>query len=184
MPEEFTPPPGIWGIAATFDGPEALRDAAQAAQRAGYRRMSAYSPFPVEGLAEAVGFRFNWLPPLVALAGFAGAGGGYFMMWYACVIAYPLNVGGRPLHSWPSFIPITFELGVLAASLTSITLLVVLCGLPRPHHPIFGAPNFSRLGRGRFILCIESRDPVFSPERTRHFLESLGAAEVSDVPNA
>ena len=183
MPE-VTPPLGLYGIAAAFETPEALLEAVRAARRAGYRRIHAYTPFPVEGIAEAIGFRINWLPPIVALAGFGGGAGAYWIMWFASVRSYPLNVAGRPLHSWPSFLPITFEMSVLAASLTAIGALLLFCGLPCPYHPIFNAPGFTRLGRGRFVLCIETQDTVFDLRRTRHFLEEAGAQEVHDVPNA
>lgn len=173
--------PVLYGLLAEFDTPEALLHAAQQAREVGYRRMDAYSPFQIEGLAEAVGFRRNWLPWLVLLGGFGGAGAGYFMMWFACVLSYPINVGGRPLHSWPSFIPITFELGVLGASLTAIIGLLALCGLPQPYHPVFNTPHFALEAQGRFFLCIEARDPQFNARETWQFLSRLNARGVSEV---
>jgi hypothetical protein len=175
-------PHDLYGLVAEFETPEALRDAARHVRRHGYRRVQAYTPFPVEGLAEEVGFRFNWLPVLVLFGGFGGAALGYFGQWFACVLSYPLNVGGRPLHSWPSFIPITFELGVLFASLTAFGGMLALNGLPQPYHPIFSAPHLSRESRGRFFLCVEATDPVFEPAATRALLQTLHPREVYDAP--
>lgn len=171
----------IYGLMAEFDTPESLLEAAKQAREKGYRRLDAYSPFPVEGLAEAVGFRFNLLPWLVLLGGFGGAAGGYFMQWYACVISYPINVAGRPLHSWPSFIPATFELGVLCASLTALISMAALSGLPRPYHPVFNASAFSLATRDRFFLCIQADDPIFDVRWTRQFLSEVSEHEVIEV---
>jgi len=175
--------PALYGLLAEFDSPERLLEAAKAARLAGYRRFDAYSPFPIEGLAEAVGFRFNLLPWLVLGGGTFGACGGFFMQWFASAINYPLNVGGRPLNSWPSFVPITFELGVLCASLTAIISMVTLCGLPRPYHPVFNSPEFSLETKGRFFLCIEAGDPQFDNRSARQFLMKLGAQGVFDIEN-
>ena len=173
--------PILYGYAASFDSSEDLLDAARKARAAGYRRVRAYSPFPVEGLAEAVGFRHNWLPLIVLGGGMAGGTGGYFMQYYACAVSYRLNVGGRPLHSWPSFMPVTFELTVLAAALTAFVSVFVLSGLPRLYHPMFNAPGFERETRDRFFLCIEAADSVFHVRDTWQFLHHLGAQEVVEV---
>ncbi len=173
--------PPIYGLLAEFDSPEAVLAAARRARAEGYRRMDAYTPFSVEGLSEAVGFRFNLLPWLALLAGFGGAGGGFFMEWYGMAVSYPLNIGGRPLNSWQSFIPVTFELGVLAASLTALFGMLALCGLPKPYHPVFNAPNFDLMTRDKFFLCIEAADPKFEERQTWQFLSQLQARRVTEV---
>jgi hypothetical protein len=173
--------PRLYGLLAEFDSPERLLQAARAARLAGYHRMDGYSPFPVDGLAEALGFRFNLLPWLVLGGGATGACGGYFMQWFASVVSYPINVGGRPLNSWPSFVPITFELGVLFASLTALIGMASLCGLPRPYHPVFNAPEFSLETQGKFFLCIQADDPRFDISETRQFVTRLGARGVTEV---
>jgi hypothetical protein len=171
----------LYGYLASFDQPEDLLKAARLAQRRGHSRMQAYSPFPVEGLAEAVGFRFNWLPWLVLGGGLTGGAGGYFMQYYASAVSYRDNIGGRPLHSIPSFIPITFEVTVLSAALTAFFCVFLLSGLPRLYHPVFNAPNFYRETQDRFLLCIEAADPVFEAKDTWRFLNGLNATEVVEI---
>jgi hypothetical protein len=171
----------VFGLLAEFDSPEGLVAAGERAYADGYRRLDAYTPFPVHGLAEAIGFRTNRLPLLVLVAGIVGAGAGFFSQYYAAVIDYPLNVGGRPLNSWPAFIPITFEVTILAAAATAVLGMLALNGLPQPYHPVFNAPRFALATRDRFFLCIEATDPRFDSEATRKFLEGLGAKEVTDV---
>jgi hypothetical protein len=165
--------PPIHGLMAEFDTPSEILEAAEQAKKEGYTRMDAYSPFPVEGLSEAIGFRRTLLPMLVFGGGVLGALSGFFMQYYASVIAYPENIGGRPLNSWPSFIPITFELTILFAGLTAVISMLVLNGLPRPYFPTFNVPAFERVTRDKFFLCIEALDPKFDRERTKNFLESL-----------
>ena len=173
--------PAIYGLMAEFDNPEALLEAARRAHAGGYRQMDAYSPFPVEGLAEAIGFHRTRLPLIVLLGGIAGGVGGYLLQYYTAVIDYPLNVGGRPLHSWPSFIPVTFETTVLIAALAAVLGMLALNGLPRPYHPVFNVPSFEMASRNLFFLCIESTDALFDRERTRQFLEALGPRQVHEV---
>jgi hypothetical protein len=171
----------IWGVMGEFDSPTSVVTAARRAYEAGYRRMDAYSPFPIEELAEAIGFRRNWLPLIVLLGGLAGAVGGYLLLYYTSVIDYPLNVGGRPLHSWPAFIPITFETTVLAAALSAVLFMLALNGLPEPYHPVFNVDRFEMATRDRFFLCIEAKDPKFDREKTKEFLASLEPREVTVV---
>jgi hypothetical protein len=171
----------IYGVAAEFDTHEQLFRAAEKAFAKGYRHMDGFSPFPIEGLPEALGKRTR-IPLLVLLGGIVGGAGAYFMQWYANAISYPINIGGRPIHSWPAFIPITFELTVLAAALTAFLSVFIFSGLPRPYHPMFNLPQFERASQDRFFLCIEARDPSFDLITTREFLQSLSPMSVADVP--
>ena len=170
-----------YGLLAEFSTHEELLRAAKKAYEAGFRKMDGFAPFPVEGLAEALGKRTR-LPVLVLAGGIIGGVGAYYMEWYANAVSYPINIGGRPIHSWPSFIPITFELTVLAAALTAFFAALALNGLPRPYHSLFNVPEFERASQDRFFLCIEARDARFDTKRTREFLESLNPLNVSDVP--
>ena len=173
--------PSIYGLLAEFDSPEELLSAAKRAHAEGYRRMDAHTPFPVEGLSEAIGFQHTRLPLLVLIAGIIGAIVGFASQYYVTVFDYPINVGGRPLNSWPSYIPITFEVTILFAALAAVVGMIALNGLPMPYHPVFNVPAFSRASRDRFFLCIEAADPRFDREGTRRFLEGLKAREVSEV---
>ncbi len=173
--------PAIYGVMAEFDNPTSVVEAARAAHEEGYRCLDAYSPYPLEALSEAIGFHKNRLPLIVLIGGIIGMISGYALQYYVSVINYPLNVGGKPLHSWPAYIPITFETTVLGAALAAIFGMLALNGLPEPYHPVFNAPNFALATRDRFFVVIEARDPKFERERTSGFLRSLGAQEVSDV---
>jgi hypothetical protein len=166
---------------AEFDDPTAVVAATRRAYEEGYRRMDAYSPYPIEALSEAVGPHKERLPLIVLIGGIVGMLGGFGMQYYVAVINYPLNVGGKPLFSWPAFIPITFETTVLGAAMAAIFGMLALNGLPEPYHPVFNAPNFALATRDRFFLVIESRDPKFDREATTSFLRGLGAQEVADV---
>jgi hypothetical protein len=170
-----------YGVMAEFDDPTALVAATRRAYQEGYRRMDAYSPFPIEELHEALGARHTRLPLIVLLGGVAGCLGGYGLQYWVSAVAYPLNVGGRGFHSWPAFIPVTFECTILAAALAAVLGMLALNGLPMPYHPVFGVPRFALASRNRFFLCIEARDPKFSLEGTRRFLETLDPREVSTV---
>lgn len=170
------------GLLAAFDSEEALLAAARASRRRGYSRIEAFSPYPVEGLEEAVGFRQIAIPLGVFLGGVLGAGAGYLLQYWCSTIDYPINVGGRPLNSWPSFLPVTFEMTVLVASLTAFTLFMVLNGLPRLHHPLFAVPQFQP-AEHTFYLLIESHDPRFSKQEAQAFLRSLRPLDVYEVPN-
>jgi len=176
--------PRIYGLIAEFDNPNDLVAAAHKAREAGYRNMDGYSPFPIEELAEALGFHYNRLPLLVLVGGIIGGIAGYALQYWTSVVAYPLNVGGRPLHSWPSFIPPTFETTVLFAALTAVLGMLALNGLPMPHHPIFNAPRFALATRDRFFLCIEAVDPKFDYDETWRFLQRLAPRQISEVENS
>ena len=172
---------GLYGLMAEFESPEALKAAAQAAREGGYRQMDAYTPFPVEGVAEAVGLEKNRVPLVVLLGGLAGAGTAFAMMYYATVIAYPINIGGRPLNSWPAYIPITFELTVLFAATAALVGMLAMNRLPKPYHPVFNAPGFERASRDRFFLCIEATDERFDRAETKRFLQRQEPVSVEAV---
>jgi hypothetical protein len=173
--------PSIYGLMAEFESPADLLSAAERAYEEGYRRMDAYTPFPVHGLAEALGFHRTRLPLLVFLGGIAGCVGGYGLQYWISAIDYPLNIGGRPLNSWPAFIPVTFELTILLAALAAVLGMLALNRLPMPYHPVFNVPAFELASRNRFFLCIESIDPRFDRGETKQFLESLKPHAVFDV---
>jgi hypothetical protein len=172
-----------YGVVAEFDSPADLLDAARAARQAGYTKMDAYSPLPVEGLADAVGHGKSKLPTLVFLGGLIGGLTGYLLQYFTAVHTYPLNIGGRPLHSWPAFIPVTFECTILGASLTAVFGMLALNGLPMPYHPLFHLPRFARASRDRFFLCIEARDPIFDAMQVGAFLQTLHPLMVEEVPS-
>lgn len=172
----------LYGIVAEFVDPKSLLAAARQAYASGYRRMDAFTPYPVDDLAEAIGIRRTGVPLITLLCGIAGGVGGYGMEAYSAIIDYPLNVGGRPLHSWPAFVPVTFELTVLCAALGAVLGMLALNGLPRPHHPIFGTPFFEERNQSRFYLCIEATDPRFSRKNTTEFLCSQSPAHIWEVP--
>ena len=169
------------GLLAEFETAEDLLRAARRAHAAGYRAMDAYSPFPIEGLTEALGWRTNAIPLIGFFGGLIGALTGIGMQYWIHVLALPINSGGRPLDSWPSFLPVTFELGVLFSALSMVAGLFVLNGHPEPYHPVFNVLEFARASRDRFFLCIDSHDRSFDRDATSQFLESLGARQVADV---
>ena len=171
----------LYGLVAEFTEPDQVSAAAEAAHAEGYRVMDAYTPYAVEGLDEKLGMKPTRLGWLVLGAGITGAVGAFLMQWYANAIFYPLNVGGRPLNSWPNFIVITFELAVLLSSFTAGLFMIGRSGMPRPYHSIFNTPNFRAASRDRFFLSIEARDPRFDVAATRAFLEDLGPVRVSEV---
>jgi len=176
------PAPTMYGLIAEFEDEAALVDAARRARDDGYRNVDAYAPFSVEGLSDALGFRKDKVALIALLGGIFGGVGIYVLQWYTAVIDYPINAGGRPLHSWPAFIPATFETTVLGAALAAFFGMLILNGLPRLNHPIFNAPDFDLASRNRFFLCIEAVDPRFDVGRTRQFLEGLAPLKVGEVP--
>lgn len=171
----------LYGLIAEFNDPNDLLRAAKAVRAAGYRKIDAYSPFPIHGLAEELHFDDWRLPWGIFLAGIIGAATGLGLQYYTSVIDYPWNVGGKPNFSWPQFIPIIFELTILVASLFAVFGMIVLNGLPRLHHPIFNAPRFERASQDLFFLCVEAADGLFDREGTEEFLRNLGPQRVSEV---
>ena len=170
-----------YGLMAEFDTPEKLLQATRACREEGYRRFDAYSPYPVEGLEEALDFHRTWVPPLVLAGGIIGAISGYALQYYVSVIAYPVNVGGRPLNSWPMFVPVVFEMTILVAALFAVLGMLALNGLPMPYHPVFNVPRFAMATRDRFFLVVQAADPRFDLDKTRRLLQGLGAREVTVV---
>lgn len=171
----------LYGLIAEFASPGELVSAARRAREAGYRKMDAYTPYPIHELTQALALPRTRLPLIVFVGGVLGCATGLLMQWFATTVHYPVNVGGRPLASWPSFIPITFELTVLFAAIAAVLGMLALNGLPMPYHPIFNAPRFALASRDRFFLCIETKDPLFDREKTGRFLATLGARVVSEV---
>jgi hypothetical protein len=172
---------GLYGIMAEFNTPGELVAAARAARESGYRKLDAYSPFPIEDLSDVLHLHKNRLPLIVLLGGLAGGIGGYLLQYYVTVWDYPINIGGRPLHSWPAYIVITFEMTILFAAISAVLGFLALCGLPMPYHPVFNTPRFAMASRSRFFLCIESDDPMFDRDRTSAFLQTLEPREVTEV---
>ncbi len=172
---------GLYGLMAEFDSPSAVVAAARRTYAAGYRRINAYSPFPIEELSEAIGYHRDYVALCTLICGVLGGLGGFTLQYWTSAFAYPINVGGRPLLSLPAFIPITFECTVLLAAFGAFIGNLVMSRLPQPYHPAFNAPSFLRASQDRFFLLIKSDDPIYNETRTRAFLESLGAIEVSDV---
>jgi len=173
--------PKLHGLIAEFDYPQDLTAATKQAYAAGYRTMEAYSPFPIHNLHEHLGVTKTRVPLAVLCGGLIGCCTGFGMQYWSCVVNYPLNVGGRPMFSWPSFIPITFELTVLFAAFAAFLSMLKANGFPRPYHPVFNAKNFERASRDGFFLCISSEDRIFNLEKTQSFLKNLSPKEVSEV---
>ncbi len=173
----------LYGLLAEFETPTQVLRAAEAAHAHGYRRMDAYSPFPVEGLSEAVGYHKDRVALVCLVGGLLGLITAFALQVWINVVSYPINVGGRPYYSWPSFIVVCFEMTILFGGLSAAIGMLGMNGLPLPYHPLFNAPEFARASNDRFFLCIEAADPYFDLQLTREFLESLGPASVVEVPH-
>jgi hypothetical protein len=173
--------PRVYGLLAEFDTPQKLVVAARRSREAGYRRVEAYTPFPIEELNEALALRPSRLPWIVLGGAVVGGLAGFLLQYWFNVIEYPMNIGGRPHNSWPAFLVPTFETTVLASALAAVLGMFALNGLPMPHHPVFNVERFALASRNRYFLCIEARDRRFDRGETQRFLESLQASEVSEI---
>jgi hypothetical protein len=173
----------IYGLMAEFDSAQELVAAAHKTHAAGYQKMDAYSPFPIEGLADAIGFHKNRVPFVVLVGGIIGGLSGYLLQYYVAAITYPVNIGGRPLNSWPSFVIVTFEMTILFAGLSAVFGMLALNGLPMPYHPVFNVPEFAQASENKFFLVVFSSDPQYDAARTRDFLKALAPRMISEVPS-
>jgi hypothetical protein len=174
---------GVYGLMAEFDSVQTLLAAANRTREAGYKRIDAYSPFPVEGLAEAIGFHHDEVPLVVLIGALLGGIGGYLMQYWISVISYPVNVGGKPYHSWPAFIVVTFEMTILFGGIFAVLGMLALNGLPMPYHPVFNVPRFAFATKDRFFLIVFSSDRKYDPVEVRRFLEGLAPRSISEVPD-
>jgi len=171
----------IYGVLAEFDDATTVVEAARAVHAEGYRKIDAFSPYALEELSEAIGFHHTRLPLIVLIGGIVGGLTGFFLQYWVNVIHYPLNIGGRPFNSWPSFVIITFEMTILFAAFSAVLGMLALNGLPRPYHPLFNSPEFKLASQNRFFIVIQSTDPKFDHDEARSFLQRHGG-KVSDVP--
>lgn len=171
----------LYGLLAEFNTPTELVEAARKTREAGYTKTDAFSPFPIHEMDEALGIKRSILSFMIFGGGLIGLLGGLGMQVYLMGVEYPLNVGGRPFLSWPSFIPITFECTILLASATAVFGMLFLNGLPQPYHPVFNVPRFALASREKFFLVIETSDPNFKYEETSEFMQALHPQEVYDV---
>ncbi|MDQ3419204.1 MAG: DUF3341 domain-containing protein [Acidobacteriota bacterium] len=172
----------LYGLMAEFTDATSLVDAAKRTHAEGYRKVDAFSPYPIHELFDALDLKDNTISLLTLVGGIVGCLAGFGLCYWVSVIAYPLNVGGRPLNSWPSFIPVTFEITILLASLTCVIGLILLNGLPMPYHPVFNVKRFAEhASQDGLFLAIEADDPKFDITRTRAFLQGLGAREINEI---
>lgn len=171
----------VYGLMAEFATADALLEATRQARRQGYEAMDAYSPYPVEGLAEELGLKKSCIPFVVLVSALVGTFAAFFMQYYSMAVDYPINVGGRPHNSWPAFIPVTFEVMILVAAFAALFGMFFINGLPRPNHPVFNAPRFAYATQDRFFLCIEAKDAKFLPDETAEFLRGLNPHEIVEL---
>src|ERR1039457_157504 len=173
----------MYGVMAEWYSATTVGEAAHKTYQAGYNKIDAYSPFPIEGLAEEIGFHRDEVPLVVLIGAIVGGLTGYLMQYWMSAVDYPLNIGGKPYHSWPAFIVITFEMTILFAGISAVFGMLALNGLPMPYHPVFNVPRFSLASKDRFFLIVFSTDKKYDPADTRKFLEGLAPRSVSEVPS-
>ena len=171
----------LHGVMGEFETPEQLLAAAKRARQAGYKHVEAYTPFPIEGLAQAIGFRWTAVPLITLIGGIGGGLTGFGLQYWCAAISYPQNIAGRPLNSWPAFIPVTFELTILGASIFAVIGMLALNKLPQPYHPVFSVERFAHASTDRFFLVIEASDPKFSLAESSRFLQEMAARHVTEV---
>jgi hypothetical protein len=171
----------VYGLMAEFQNPTDLVNALKQTRRAGYTAVDAFTPFPIEEVSEALGLHRSRLPWIVLCGGILGALAGFGLCYWVSVINYPINVGGRPLNSWPAFIPVTFEMTILVAALSAVLGMFALNGLPMPYHPVFNVTRFALASRDRFFMCIEASDPLYDRDETERFLQRFGPREISEI---
>lgn len=181
MAHQHTAETPFYGLMAEFESPDALLTAARRVREAGYTKIDAFSPFPIHGLGEAIGFKERSVAKIVLVAGIIGLMAGYGLEYWTSVVDYPINIGGRPLHSWPMFVPPAFETTILFAAISAVVGMLALNGLPQPYHPVFNAPRFSMASQDSFFLVVEADDPKFDATETRRWLDSLQPREVVEV---
>ena len=174
---------GTYGLMAEFDSVNDVITAARRVYGAGYRKIDAYSPFPLEELSEAIGFHKNGVALICLVGGLLGCTGAFTLQWWINTISYPVNIGGRPFNSWPSFIIVTFEMTILFSGLSAVFGMLALNGLPMPYHPVFNVPRFDLASKDRFFIVVFSSDKNYDATSTRKFLEGLGPISVSEVPS-
>ncbi len=172
-----------YGLLAEFDSPTSLVKAAEKTYAAGYVKIDAYSPLPIEGLAEAIGFHHDLVPLVTLIGAIIGGVSGYLLQYWINVINYPLNIGGKPFHSWPSFIVVTFEMTILFGGLSAVFGMLALNGLPMPYHPVFNVERFAMASKDRFFLIVFSSDKKYDDVKTREFLETLAPKTLTEVPD-
>ena len=172
---------GLYGLMAEFHSPQEIVKAAGAVHAAGYRKVDAYTPYPMEEVLDALHLHHTHVPKVVLAGGILGLLAGLGLQYYTSVVAYPINIGGRPMAAWPAWVVPAFETTVLFAALAAVLGTLALCGFPQPYHPVFNVPGFALASRDRFFLAIEAHDPKFDLDETRLFLRGLGAVEVSEV---
>jgi hypothetical protein len=175
--------PRIFGLMAEFDSVDSVIAAAHRVHEAGYRKIDAYSPFPLEELSEAIGFHKNGVALVCLCGGLLGGLAAYILQWWINTISYPVNIGGRPLHSWPAFIIVTFEMTILFSGLSAVFGMLALNGLPMPYHPVFNVPQFDRASKDKFFIVIFASDRNYDAVGTRQFLEGLNPTSVAEVPS-
>jgi hypothetical protein len=173
----------VYGLLAEFDSVDTVISAAHRVYAAGYRKIDAFSPFPLEELSEAIGFHKNGVALICLIGGLLGGTAAYVLQWWINTISYPINIGGRPMHSWPSFIIVTFEMTILFSGLSAVFGMIALNGLPMPYHPLFNVPQFDAASKDKFFIIVFSSDKNYDPVRTRQFLESLSPLSVAEVPS-